>query len=43
MWIRHISGIDILEDVYKIVSSEIDGGIEWKHLLSDLLRHQDQF
>ena len=26
----------------RIVSSEIDGGIEWKHLLSDFLRHQDQ-
>ena len=32
----------VLEDVYRIVSSEADGCVEWKHPLSDLLRDQDQ-
>ena len=34
--------IGVLEDVYRLVGSEADGGSEWKYPLSDLLRDQDQ-
>ena len=39
---RGQGGIGVLEDVCRLVGSEADGGSEWKHPLSDLLRDQDQ-
>jgi hypothetical protein len=32
----------VLEDVYRLVSTEADGGIEWKYPLSNLLRSLNQ-